>query len=167
MGDDQLSPGRVREGGDQLSPGRVPMGGDQLSRGTVAGNRTRYITADVRGAVYARDGGRCTYVDPLGGLRCGERRFVELHHTEPYAWGGGHTVEGITLRCRAHNLLDARLAFGDAAIERYLRPGRPVGSEALDGGAPSPPSPEVFVVAATSANVPLPTLRQRRLGKRR
>ena len=138
MGGDQLSPEAVFEGGDQLSPGTVLEGGDQLSPGAVAGNRTRYITADVRGAVYVRDGGRCTFVDPVGGARCGERRFMELHHTEPYAWGGGHTVEGITLRCRAHNLLDARQVFGDAAIERYLRPGRAVGSGAAEEGAPGP-----------------------------
>ena len=139
----QLSPGTVPEGGRELSPGRVPESGVELSPGTVledgrelppgivAVNRTRYINADVRGAVYVRDEGRCTFVDPVTGNGCGERRFIELHHTEPYALGGGHTVEGITLRCRAHNLLDARLVFGDAAIDRHLplkRPAEPVQS---------------------------------------
>jgi len=133
----QLSPGGVLEGGVELSPGGVLEGGVELSPETVAANRTRYITADVRGAVYVRDGGRCTFVDLVSGHRCGERRFVELHHTEPYAWGGGHTVEGITLRCRAHNLLDARQVFGDAAIDRHLRRRRRVESGSLDERAPT------------------------------
>ena len=127
------------EGGGELPPGGVPEGGDQLSPGAVAAKRTRYITADVRGAVYVRDGGRCTFVDLVSGYRCGERRFMELHHTEPYAWGGGHTVEGITLRCRAHNLLDARQVFGDAAIDRHLRRRRPVETGDQDARAPRPP----------------------------
>jgi hypothetical protein len=139
VGGDQLPPGTVSEAGDQLSPGTVSEGGDQLSPGTVAVNRTRYITADVRGAVYVRDGGRCTFVDPLRGLRCGERRFIELHHVEPYAWGGGHTVEGITLRCRAHNLLDARQVFGDAAVDRHLGRRRVVESGGLGERGASPP----------------------------
>jgi hypothetical protein len=38
-----------------------------------------YVPADVRRAVYVRDGGRCAFVS-VDGHRCGERRFIEFHH---------------------------------------------------------------------------------------
>jgi hypothetical protein len=45
-----------------------------------------------------------------------ERAFLELHHVEPYAVGGGATVENIELRCRAHNAYEARLFFGPDVV---------------------------------------------------
>jgi hypothetical protein len=127
---DELSPGTVgKTQPDELSPGAVgKTRPDELSPGAVAEcglaatKRTRYIRAEVRGAVFARDEGRCTYGDPVTGRRCGERRFIELHHLRAYALGGEHSVAGLTLRCRAHNLLDARRVFGDEAVDRYLGP---------------------------------------------
>ena len=71
---------------------------------------SRHIPAAVRRAVWRRDGGCCAFVGTEG--RCGERGFLELHHVEPYAVGGGATVENIELRCRAHNAYEARLFFG-------------------------------------------------------
>ena len=38
--------------------------------------------------------------------------FLEFHHREPYAIGGEATVANISLRCRAHNVYEAELAFG-------------------------------------------------------
>jgi hypothetical protein len=67
--------------------------------------------SDVR-AVWVRDLGRCAFVG-TGGHRCGERRFVEFHHVDPYALGGEATVDGIQLRCRRHNDYEGRLYFGD------------------------------------------------------
>jgi 5-methylcytosine-specific restriction endonuclease McrA len=71
--------------------------------------RSRYVPASVRRAVWARDEGRCTFTGPEG--RCGETAFIELHHLEPYALGGATTVEGIALRCRAHNVYEADREF--------------------------------------------------------
>ena len=70
---------------------------------------SRHIPAAVRRAVWRRDGGCCAFVGTEG--RCGERAFLELHHVEPYAVGGGATEENIELRCRAHNAYEARLFF--------------------------------------------------------
>jgi hypothetical protein len=75
---------------------------------------SRHIPAAVRRAVWRRDGGCCAFVGTEG--RCGERGFLELHHVEPYAVGGGATVENIELRCRAHNAYEARLFFGPDVV---------------------------------------------------
>jgi hypothetical protein len=80
------------------------------SRGTKAGARAP--SAQVKRAVWLRDLGRCAFVGPSG-HRCGERRFVEFHHLDPYALGGEATVDQIQLRCRRHNDCEGRLYFGN------------------------------------------------------
>ena len=76
--------------------------------------------AEVRRAVWKRDGGRCTYVSP-DGVRCGSRWQLEPDHIEPVALGGTSRVEDLTLRCRPHNLLRAEQVFGRAFMDRYRR----------------------------------------------
>ena len=71
----------------------------------------RHIPAAVRRAVWRRDEGRCTFAGVAG--RCGEKRRLEFHHVVPYARSGPTDAANLTLRCRAHNAHDARLAFGD------------------------------------------------------
>lgn len=66
---------------------------------------SRHIPAEVRRAVWARDGGRCGYVGEGG--RCDERGFLEFHHVVPHASGGAATIDNIQLRCRAHNAYEA------------------------------------------------------------
>jgi len=78
------------------------------------GARSRHIPAHVRRAVWLRDGGRCAFVSARG-RRCNERVYLEFHHREPYAIGGEATIANISLRCRAHNVYEARLAFGPTA----------------------------------------------------
>jgi hypothetical protein len=87
---------------------------------------SRHIPRAIRRTVFERDGGRCTFVAP-GGTRCAERRFIEFHHIEPWARRPEHTVEGITLRCRAHNQHQARLDFGSEAIDRHVAARRSCG----------------------------------------
>ncbi len=81
--------------------------------GTPAGSRltSRHIPAEVRRTVWARDGGRCTFVGE-DGRRCGERNFLEFHHVVPRAAGGASTVDNIQLRCRAHNTYEAERYYG-------------------------------------------------------
>ncbi|HET9325356.1 MAG TPA: hypothetical protein VFQ05_01135 [Candidatus Eisenbacteria bacterium] len=71
----------------------------------------RYVPAHVRRAVWRRDGGRCTFVSESG-HRCDERRFLQFDHIDPVARGGLATVDGIRLRCRAHNQYEAERMFG-------------------------------------------------------
>lgn len=77
--------------------------------------RSRAVPAEVRRAVFERDGGRCTYVDDRG-QRCRETRRIELHHVEPFAHGGVHHVANVRLCCRAHNTLAAEEEFGRSLI---------------------------------------------------
>ena len=81
---------------------------------------SRQIPAAIRRAVAKRDGGCCSYVSARG-LRCGAREFLEFHHLEPWARSPGHSVEGIALRCRAHNQFAACLDFGEEQMERFRR----------------------------------------------
>jgi hypothetical protein len=69
------------------------------------------VPADVRRAVYVKDGGRCAFVS-RDGHRCGERRFIQFHHVIPRAAGGKATVDNIQLRCRAHNGYEVDVFFG-------------------------------------------------------
>ena len=72
---------------------------------------SRHIPAAVKRAVWFRDRGQCAFV-AKSGRRCKERSFLELHHIQPFALGGGATVGNITLRCRNHNAHEAELVFG-------------------------------------------------------
>jgi hypothetical protein len=71
---------------------------------------SRHVPANVKRAVWLRDGGRCAFIGH-GGRRCNARGFLEFHHVKPYAVGGEATVENIQLRCRAHNHHEADLYF--------------------------------------------------------
>jgi hypothetical protein len=74
-----------------------------------AGLRT--VPAHVRRAVWARDGGQCTFLGETG-HRCEARSLLEFDHIDPVARGGEATVERMRLRCRTHNQLEAERAFG-------------------------------------------------------
>ena len=82
-----------------------PRGG----RGTAPGSR--HIPADVKRAVWIRDGGRCAFV-ANSGRRCTAQGFLEFHHVTPHAAGGEPATANIQLRCRAHNGYEAELFFG-------------------------------------------------------
>ena len=85
--------------------------GQARAREPAPRQRGRRIPAEVRRAVFARDGGRCSYVDERG-ERCRETHGLELHHRQPFGKHGTHTVENVTLHCSAHNALAAELDFG-------------------------------------------------------
>jgi hypothetical protein len=71
----------------------------------------RHIPAQVKRAVWERDGGQCTFVSEAG-RRCAARKLLEFDHIEEVARGGRASVAGIRLRCRAHNQYGAECAFG-------------------------------------------------------
>ncbi|MPY91012.1 MAG: hypothetical protein GEU99_24255 [Luteitalea sp.] len=79
------------------------------SDGPVPGSRR--IPAEVQRAVWARDGGQCTFVSPSG-RRCAQRGFLEYHHAMPFALGGEASVENVCLRCKPHNTYQAARDFG-------------------------------------------------------
>ncbi|MEP7027716.1 MAG: HNH endonuclease signature motif containing protein [Candidatus Eisenbacteria bacterium] len=79
-------------------------------------NSPRHVSARVRRAVWERDAGRCTFVGDTG-HRCGACEFLEFDHVTPVARGGSPSVEGMRLRCRTHNQLEAERVFGRAFME--------------------------------------------------
>jgi 5-methylcytosine-specific restriction endonuclease McrA len=79
----------------------------------------RDIPARVRRAVWKRDGGQCTFVSE-DGHRCEARKPLEFDHIQEVARGGEATVDGIRLRCRAHNQYQAECTFG-AEFMRHKR----------------------------------------------
>jgi hypothetical protein len=82
----------------------------------------RQIPADVKRAVWERDGGRCTFVSESG-HRCEARTRLEFDHVEPVSQGGQATVQGLRLRCRAHNQYEAERAFGRDFMETKRQTG--------------------------------------------
>jgi hypothetical protein len=80
--------------------------------------RRKAIPAAVRRAVWARDGGRCSW--PLdGGGCCGSTHRLELDHIVPWADWGGETEGNLRVVCASHNRLAARQQFGERVMERY------------------------------------------------
>jgi hypothetical protein len=86
--------------------------------GTAAspGVGARAVPAAVRRLVWSRDGERCAFVGP-GGVRCPETKFLEIHHTDPWAFSRRSTPDILSVRCRAHNQFEAELVFGTRAVK--------------------------------------------------
>ena len=87
---------------------------------TANGTPSRQIPASIRRAVAQRDGSRCSYVS-ASGRKCGAQEFLEFHHLEPWARTGTHPIEGIALRCRAHNQYAACQDIGEEQMARFRR----------------------------------------------
>jgi len=100
------------------------------------GNNSRYIPNAVKREVWARDGGRCTFVSESG-HRCEARTQIEYDHVDPVARGGAATVRNTRLRCRAHNQLEAERVFGAGFMERKRGAADPV----VGGPSENPPGP--------------------------
>ena len=71
----------------------------------------RYIPAEIKREVRARDGGRCTFVSDRG-LRCESRTRLEYDHVVPVARGGQTSTGNLRLLCRVHNQYEAECALG-------------------------------------------------------
>ena len=93
------------------------LGGAAGSGSKHSRQRGRQIPAALRRAVFERDLGRCAYTDGSG-QRCRETHRLELHHLEPFARGGKHTLANLALRCHAHNALAAEQDFAADLIRR-------------------------------------------------
>ncbi|MEK7355253.1 MAG: HNH endonuclease, partial [Bdellovibrionota bacterium] len=76
------------------------------------------IPAATHHALYLRDTGSCTYIDPETGERCDSRHFLQPDHIIPVARGGSNELENLRLRCFAHNQRHAIDCFGKGVL-RY------------------------------------------------
>jgi hypothetical protein len=95
---------------------RVPPGRPGCVR---AARPSRYVTAEVRRAVYRRDLSQCRFTDAQG-RRCPERHHLEYHHRYPFALGGGRGIDNICLMCPAHTRYLAELDLGAKLMSRHL-----------------------------------------------
>ena len=124
--------------GSRASPRspRAPTLSDTLSK-----TPSRHIPAAIRREVWARDGGRCTYVSREG-RQCGALEYLEFHHQVPWARSREHAPSNISLRCRPHNQYEAELAFGTEHMAAYRKsgPARPDSEEAEPGASSRPES---------------------------
>jgi hypothetical protein len=103
-------PDRTRTQDQPLSAVKVrPSALARPARATPT-ERSRYIPAEVKRAVWTRDAGRCAFVGAAG--RCRETAFLEFHHVVPFAARGPTSAVNLQLRCRAHNAYEANVFFG-------------------------------------------------------
>ena len=84
--------------------------------------RRRTLPAAVRDEVFARDGGRCTYVGACG-IPCGSTHNLQIDHIEPFARGGSGKLDNLRLLCAQHNRLEAARAFGSAWMDQFRSSG--------------------------------------------
>jgi hypothetical protein len=108
--------GKVRRSGSRAAP---VVAGDARAQDNGRGKsgRSRHVPAAVRDEVYARDGGRCTYVG-ANGVACGSRHQLHIDHVEPFAQGGAATLENLRLLCASHNQLEAERVYGSDWMRR-------------------------------------------------
>lgn len=97
------------------------IGVDAVKSELVLPRRSRYIPKNIRSSVYRRAQGKCEYTDLNTGKRCNSTKFLELDHLTAFARGGTHSVEGISLRCRAHNLLHAEADFTTQWMDQFRK----------------------------------------------
>jgi 5-methylcytosine-specific restriction endonuclease McrA len=103
--------------GEQLPPQKVEYA--RVNSPEIKMEPSRYIPAEVRHAVMARDQGCCSYVGP-DGKRCGARGMLEFDHVKPFALGGNHQISNIRVVCRAHNGLAAEAIFGKKFMDEKI-----------------------------------------------
>lgn len=100
---------------EKIDPGRRRRRRERARR-LAAGARSRGISRAVKDEVWERDGGRCVYPGPGGGV-CGARAGLEFDHVRAWAKGGSSDAANIRLLCRSHNDLEARRVFGAALVD--------------------------------------------------
>lgn len=94
----------------------------KVAAGPARPSSGRRVPKRVRRAVWARDGGRCSFV-ALDGGRCECRRGLELDHVRPFSLGGrSDDAANVRLLCREHNQLERRRKLGegnDGDVHRF------------------------------------------------
>ena len=90
---------------------------DRPRRRGRSSSNPRHVPAAVKRAVRERDQDQCTFRSESG-QRCPARTRLGFDHIEPVARGGQATVDGMRLRCRAHNQYAAECTFGAGFMAR-------------------------------------------------
>jgi 5-methylcytosine-specific restriction endonuclease McrA len=74
----------------------------------------RYISMQLKRAVWIRDQGHCSYEN------CKSQHFLEIDHIRPVALGGKNELSNLRLVCRTHNQRAPIEVFGLNPIGRFL-----------------------------------------------
>jgi len=80
----------------------------------------RPLTARQKHTVIARDQGRCTHTD-TNGERCGNERYLHLHHIQPVSQGGSNHPDNLTTLCSFHHDLVHQLSLPIEGQVSWLR----------------------------------------------
>ncbi|HYS83112.1 MAG TPA: HNH endonuclease, partial [Anaeromyxobacteraceae bacterium] len=78
----------------------------------------RHMPAEVKRAVWTRDGGCCQWPVASGGV-CGSTTRLQFDHVVPLARGGTSIVSNIRVLCAFHNQLAAKQAFGEPWMNQF------------------------------------------------
>ena len=70
------------------------------------------VSPNLRKAVWARDKGTCTYMNPDTGARCTTTDLLQIDHIHPLALGGKNEMKNLRLLCATHNRARAEETFG-------------------------------------------------------
>ena len=82
---------------------RADRNGAPAGNGTAPAPTGRSVPAVIKRAVWERDQGRCSYVDPTTGRRCSSRHLLQIDHIRPWARGGSAQLDNLRLLCHAHH----------------------------------------------------------------
>jgi hypothetical protein len=75
-------------------------------------NRSRYISREVRRAVFKRAEGCCENINTSTGKRCENKYQLEYDHLKPYSQGGTNDLDNIFLKCRTCNTFRTKETHG-------------------------------------------------------
>jgi len=82
--------------------------------------KSRIIPRSVRDEIFARDGGRCTFVGS-DGVRCNSKRNLQIDHIVPYSKGGDNSAANLRLLCARHNRFEAERVYGREFMEQFYK----------------------------------------------
>jgi hypothetical protein len=82
-------------------------------------DRLTYYGKEFDRVLWERAGSQCEYKDMKTGRRCECTFGLEREHRVPLARGGTNELGNMELLCRTHNLLRARVVFGDSKIDAH------------------------------------------------
>jgi hypothetical protein len=109
---------------EKRAAAKKPRSRSRSGRGGLRHKETRDVPAAVSRIVWARDGERCAFIGPRG-IRCPETKYLDLHHTTPWAICRRSAPDVLSVRCRAHNQYEAELVFGERAVRARRLKRRP------------------------------------------
>jgi 5-methylcytosine-specific restriction endonuclease McrA len=79
----------------------------------------RYVPRVTKDALWNRETGRCSFIDPKTKRRCPSRHALQIEHIVPFAKGGTSDLQNLTLLCQAHNQYSAIQSFGLGKMQKH------------------------------------------------